>query len=82
MYHNAFLRGFTEYGRSLGVNVAASPDASPTELQHALNFDLSCLTSFRGCRLICQLMPSIAQDYNPTAIRAGDAAARRHPEGK
>ena len=56
-----------EFGRagSFGLRVVVTPDATPSELQHALAFDLSCFTSLRGCQTLCELMPQAVQDAIP-----------------
>jgi hypothetical protein len=56
------LRGFRESGVHLGLRVVVTPKATPSEYQHALTFDLSCFTSFRGCRTFCQMMPFVQRD--------------------
>jgi hypothetical protein len=61
-YFQTLLRGYPEGGFHLGMRVTVTPSASPLEMQHALSFDLSCFTSFRGCRTFCQMMPLAAQD--------------------
>jgi hypothetical protein len=49
-------------GTRLALRVTASRNATPTELQRALTFDLSCFTSLRGCRTFCQMMPLVTAD--------------------
>lgn len=39
-------------------NLANSP-----QRQHAFGFDLSCLTSIRGCQNLCEMNPSVWKDY-------------------
>jgi len=56
------LRGFRQSGVDLGVRVVVTPDATPSEFEKALTFDLSCFTSLRGCRTLSQLMPLVPQD--------------------
>jgi len=60
--YRALLRGFRESGSHLGLNVVVTPDATPSEMDHALAFDLSCFTSFRGCRARCQMLPLATRD--------------------
>ena len=59
------LRGVREGGIDFGLRVVMTPDATPSELQHALAFDLSCFTSLRGFQTLCELMPQAVQDAIP-----------------
>lgn len=61
-YFGTLLRGFPLSGRNLGLQVNVSSKADPSELERALTFDLSCFSSFRGCRTFCQIMPLVSQD--------------------
>jgi hypothetical protein len=61
-YFGTLLRGFPLSGRNLGLQVNISSKADPSELERALTFDLSCFSSFRGCRTFCQIMPLVSQD--------------------
>jgi hypothetical protein len=58
----ALLRGFRESGFHLGLRVVVTPDAIQSEFDHAVSFDLSCFTSFRGCRTLCQMLPLALRD--------------------
>lgn len=40
-----------------GLVNSVTPDATPEESNAARNINLQCLTSFRGCRSLCELMP-------------------------
>ncbi|MGB8581577.1 MAG: hypothetical protein WCD47_12205 [Candidatus Sulfotelmatobacter sp.] len=73
---HSLLRGFRESGVNLGLSVVVTPRATPSEFQHALAFDLSCFTSFRGCRTLCQMMPLALQD----AIQKGRIQGLLVPE--
>lgn len=35
------------------------PNATPDQRDAALDFNLSCISSFGGCRAFCEIMPSI-----------------------
>ena len=61
-YFGTLLRGFPLSGRNLGLQVNITSKADPSELERALTFDLSCFSSFRGCRTFCQMMPLVSQD--------------------
>jgi hypothetical protein len=61
-YLGTLLRGFPLSGRNLGLQVNITSKADPSDLQRALTFDLSCFSSFRGCRTFCQIMPLVSQD--------------------
>lgn len=61
-YFETLLRGFPFQGRTLGLRVDVTSKADASQLERALTFDLSCLSSFRGCRTFCQIMPLITQD--------------------
>ena len=56
------LRGSRESGVHLGLRAVITPNATPSDFQRALTFDLSCFTSLRGCRTLCQIMPLLLQD--------------------
>jgi len=43
--------------------VVVAPSATEEQRRHAFDFDLSCVSSFRGCRAVCELMPSAWLDY-------------------
>jgi hypothetical protein len=45
-----------------GLQADLTTSAGPTEREHAFDFNLSCLTSWRGCVRPCQLMPSVWRD--------------------
>jgi hypothetical protein len=54
------------------MEVWVTPDyATSLERQHAFDFDLSCLSSFWGCRAACELMPSAWLDYEKEAREKG-----------
>jgi hypothetical protein len=57
------------YTYTLAVNITKR--ATEAEREHAFDFDLSCLTSFRGCRAVCELMPSAWLDYQREAHENG-----------
>ncbi len=59
-YH---VRGSLVRGRLDTMDAIASGAATDEERRHALDFDLSCLTAFRGCQSHCELMPSAWLDY-------------------
>jgi hypothetical protein len=58
-YHIAL---FLSRGHIRGLRVIVTPKATPTELLHASEFNLSCLTSIRGCRALFQIAPLVAKD--------------------
>ena len=45
------------------LEVALAPNATETERNHAFGFDLSCLTSLRVCKQVCQFVPQVWSDY-------------------
>ena len=61
-YFETLLRGFPFQGRTLGLRVDVTSKADASKLERALTFDLACLSSFRGCRTFCQIMPFVSQD--------------------
>jgi len=61
-YFDMILRGSTAPGRILGMRVSVLPSTSPIDFHNALAFDLSCFTSLRGCRTLCQMMPLAFRD--------------------
>src|ERR1700690_1954485 len=44
----SLLRGFRWQGWHFGIEAEVTPSATPTEIKHAMTFDLSCFTSLRG----------------------------------
>jgi hypothetical protein len=52
-------------------DVEASSEATSEQLQHALDFDLSCLSRFGGCGGACEVMPSAWRDYKERAREEG-----------
>ena len=65
--HNSLVRGIYD-----SMEVWITPDyATRLEREHAFDFDLSCLTSFLGCRAVCKLMPSAWLDYQKEAREKG-----------
>jgi hypothetical protein len=48
---------------SHSLEVTLAPNATDTERNHAFGFDLSCLTSLRGCEQVCQFVPLVWSDY-------------------
>lgn len=61
------LRGFRKNGRYVGLEIVVTPDATQSEIDHALAFDLSCFASLSGCRALCQILPLSYRD----ALRKG-----------
>ena len=61
-YVSTLLRGVPASGRTVGLRANLTPRATPSELDRALTFNLSCFTSWRGCRALCQVMPLVSQD--------------------
>lgn len=58
----ALISGKNEYNLyghpRFGIRTIQIPsDATPMERSHAFAFNLACLTSFGGCRTVCQLLP-------------------------
>jgi hypothetical protein len=41
------------------MTVVITPKANAEERAEAFHFDLSCLSSLRGCRALCEMMPSV-----------------------
>jgi hypothetical protein len=58
-----------QYSRGLRVTVDSA--ATTEQKRKALDFDLSCLTRFGGCKAGCELMPSAWLDYQREARKAG-----------
>jgi hypothetical protein len=61
-YYDTLLGGSRWPAWRLGMQVTVSPGASADDFQHALDFNLSCFASLRGCRALCQLLPAASQD--------------------
>jgi hypothetical protein len=59
--HWTHLHFGLETGEGLISNITAS--ATPEELQAARSINLDCLTSFRGCHSLCELLPRAAQYF-------------------
>lgn len=49
------------------LQVAIAPTDASERRQHAFDFDPSCLTSFAGCKAVCELMPSAWLDEQKEA---------------
>jgi hypothetical protein len=61
----------------LGVYISAG--ATLEQRQHALDFDLSCLTSLQGCQKLCQMMPSVWRDLMAHGREGHDPAEVNDP---
>lgn len=55
--------------RRLTSNVTT--DATEEERRRAFTYDLSCVTSFRGCRQRCQIAPLVWQDEYHASLKNG-----------
>lgn len=53
-----------------GLMAVATSGATAEQKGNALDFDLSCLTSFGGCKAGCELMPMAWLDYQDEARKA------------
>lgn len=51
--------------QSLGAS--ATTNATPAQIRHLFNFQLGCLTRIGGCRMACEVMPSVWLDYQREA---------------
>lgn len=40
------------------VSATLKPNAAAEDYEHSFDFNLSCLTSFKGCQIVCEVMPS------------------------
>jgi hypothetical protein len=78
------LREYKEGGVRFGLEFDLTPNATQTELQHALTFDLSCFTSFRGCRRFSQVMPlalqDVIHDYETKGLPLPEEFEKENPE--
>jgi hypothetical protein len=55
------------------LNVELGPAATPEEYRKSFDFNLSCLTGFRECRHVCELMPTAWKDLpSERRIQYGD----------
>ena len=45
------------------LNVELSPAATAEERRKGFNFNLSCMTGFRECRHVCEVMPTAWKDF-------------------
>jgi hypothetical protein len=59
------------YKDSLDFTTKVTVDATSEQRQHALDFDLSCLSHVGGCQQPCELMPSVWFDYQRRARAEG-----------
>jgi hypothetical protein len=59
------------YKDSLDFTTRLTIDSTNDQRQHALDFDLSCLSRVGGCRQPCELMPSVWLDYQRRARAEG-----------
>jgi hypothetical protein len=59
------------YKGTIGLSVKLTPQATAEQREHALGFDLSCLTRFAGCQQPCGLLPSAWLDYQREAHENG-----------
>lgn len=59
------------YKSNLDFSVAFTTEATEIQRQHALDFDLSCLSRFGGCREGCEIMPSAWLDVKIDAKENG-----------
>ncbi|SRR6266581_1255543 len=57
--------------RTRRLSAEVSNLASAQERQHAFDFDLSCLTSIRGCEKLCVMNPSVWRDEVAKARKEG-----------
>jgi len=55
-------------GKFYGVQLGAvlSPNATPDQRNAAFDFDLSCISSLRGCQAFCEIMPSVWREAKRT----------------
>jgi hypothetical protein len=51
--------------RALGAG--ATTNATPEQVKHLFDFDLSCLTQMGGCKAVCKVMPAAWRDYRREA---------------
>ncbi|MGH9681778.1 MAG: hypothetical protein ACRD4Y_17665, partial [Candidatus Acidiferrales bacterium] len=55
------------------IKVELRPNASADERKKAFDFNFSCLTRFRECRHVCELLPNAWKDLHPESrIHYGD----------
>lgn len=66
-------------GTGEGVKTWITPQASQSEMYAARHMNLSCLTSWRGCKALCNLMPE-ASRYHKEHPLAGWGGAWGEPE--
>lgn len=50
---------FEPKGQEHGLGAVITTRVKPAERDAAFDFDLSCLSSVRGCQLLCKMMPSV-----------------------
>jgi hypothetical protein len=61
---SSFVPGAVEFG----VGSIVTPRAANEERNAALDFDLSCISSFRGCRAPCQLLPAVWKEVKRRSL--------------
>jgi len=54
--------------RGLGVVITTRAKPADREAAFAFDFDLSCLSSVRGCQLLCKMMPSVWREAVSRAV--------------
>lgn len=77
-YSRSLLRGIRAPGYILAIHVTIPSNSDVRRLDHTLDFDLSCFTSLRGCRALCQFLPQATRD----AIQRSRAGLSMVPEGE
>lgn len=77
-HSNSLVPDADAYGVSVGpkrnleyFRTEVWANATPDQREHAFDFDLSCLTSWGGCRAGCELMPSAWRNYQQEAHERG-----------
>jgi hypothetical protein len=48
--------------KQFGLGASVTPNSSSDERRDAFDFDLSCISSFRGCRAPCQILLAVWQE--------------------
>jgi hypothetical protein len=59
---------FEPKGRERNLGAIIFPTTAPSERNKAFNLDLSCLSSVRGCRLLCKMIPSVWKEAVSRAV--------------
>jgi hypothetical protein len=54
---------------TFGLAAIITPEATDEERKAAFTFDLSCMSSFRGCQSPCEIMPAVWKEAIRRSLR-------------